>query len=662
MKKLSLALKIGLGYGIVILFLIIVSGVSWHGLSGVEDGFIRYRSLARETNLAGRLQAHMLMVRIHVKDFFLTGSDESAQGFSDALTTMNHFLDEAKSLIQDAERSKTIATVYDAMDRYEAGFERVRKIRQDRDTIVSDVLLNYGPSMEKSLTAIMVSAKRGQNTDAAYEAGMVLRHMLLGHIDGQSFLAINDPAAFSRLEDQFRLALDGVSSLEGLLEDPGTRALNIKVREEAHLYLDAYHALATLIDERNGIIAEVLETIGPEVATAIEAVKLSVKREQDILGPQVQSGVATTIRFALIISLIAILASTLFGYGLTRSITGPVKRVVDYVGKVARGDFTAALVVDGDDEVGKMSAALGQTVSALGVMIKDILNGVTTLSSASNGLSAISSQLSSTSSHAAEQSRHVVSASEALSVNMGSASVAMEQSASNVVMIVTAVEEMSATVSGIAHDATRARAVAESAVIKTQEASCKVGALTAAADQIGKVTGVITDISEQTNLLALNATIEASRAGDAGKGFAVVAHEIKELARQTAEATVDIKEQIGEMQGTTQSTISSIQTISDVIDEINGIVISIATAVEQQAIVTSEISQNVSQASGGINEVNESVASSLVSIGDIHGDIGELSRGADEIQISGVDVGQSAGELLALSEHLAVLTRRFKVA
>ena len=108
--------------------------------------------------------------------------------------------------------------------------------------------------------------------------------------------------------------------------------------------------------------------------------------------------------------------------------------------------------------------------------------------------------------------------------------------------------------------------------------------------EIAKVLSVIGDISDRTNLLALNATIEAARAGEAGKGFAVVANEIKELAKQTAAATLDIKALIDDVQGTSKTTREEISQISSVIGGVNDIVASIATAVEEQTAATREIS------------------------------------------------------------------------
>ena len=111
--------------------------------------------------------------------------------------------------------------------------------------------------------------------------------------------------------------------------------------------------------------------------------------------------------------------------------------------------------------------------------------------------------------------------------------------------------------------------------------------------EIGQVIKVITSIAQQTNLLALNATIEAARAGEAGKGFAVVANEVKELAKQTAKATEDIGRRIGAIQDDTKSAVEAIGTISGIINQVNDISNTIATAVEEQSATTNEMSQNV---------------------------------------------------------------------
>jgi methyl-accepting chemotaxis protein len=133
--------------------------------------------------------------------------------------------------------------------------------------------------------------------------------------------------------------------------------------------------------------------------------------------------------------------------------------------------------------------------------------------------------------------------------------------------------------------------------------------LTEDIDRIGEVVKLISDIASQTNLLALNATIEAARAGDAGKGFAVVANEVKHLANQTAKATDEIASQVSSVQGATQDAVLAIQGIGQIINKINGISGTIASAIDTQAVTTREIAENVRQAASGTQEVTDNILS-----------------------------------------------------
>jgi methyl-accepting chemotaxis protein len=147
---------------------------------------------------------------------------------------------------------------------------------------------------------------------------------------------------------------------------------------------------------------------------------------------------------------------------------------------------------------------------------------------------------------------------------------------------------MSATVNEIAQHTEKARTISNNAVIQAETTSENVQQLSLSADEIGRATEVISEISGQTNLLALNATIEAAHAGEAGKGFAVVANEIKELAGQTAGATQEINEKVVSIQSSTTRTTTELKEILDIIQKVDEIVTTIATAVEEQSASTSE--------------------------------------------------------------------------
>ncbi len=164
-----------------------------------------------------------------------------------------------------------------------------------------------------------------------------------------------------------------------------------------------------------------------------------------------------------------------------------------------------------------------------------------------------------------------------------------------------ATEDISRRIATIQADTTGAVDVART----TNETISKLGESSA---EIGKVVKVITGIAQQTNLLALNATIEAARAGEAGKGFAVVANEVKELAKETAKATEDIGHKIEAIQGDTRSAVSAIGEISSIINQINDISNTIASAVEEQTATTNEIARNAAEAAKGSTEISRNIA------------------------------------------------------
>ncbi|MFH2122330.1 MAG: methyl-accepting chemotaxis protein [Pseudomonadota bacterium] len=361
---------------------------------------------------------------------------------------------------------------------------------------------------------------------------------------------------------------------------------------------------------------------------------------------------------ALCILLVPALFSALF---IARSITVPVSVLVKQTAQVANGELDIQIICSSNDEIGQLAYSFKTMTEHLHAIINDIASGVHRLTSSSNALAVVSGQLSVSARETADSSSAVAAATEEMSTNVQSVAAAMEQSSCNVNMVASASEEMTSTINEIAQNAEKARSISEEAVTQSRNTSEKMTVLGESAMKIGKVTETITEISEQTNLLALNATIEAARAGEAGKGFAVVANEIKELARQTASATVDIKNQISEMQATTSTTVADIEKVSVVIGEINSVINGIATAVEEQSAASTEIANNISQASQGIAEVNENVAQSSVVIADITRDIAGINQQSAQVGEGSGQVQLSAHSLADLATELETLINKFKV-
>jgi len=175
-------------------------------------------------------------------------------------------------------------------------------------------------------------------------------------------------------------------------------------------------------------------------------------------------------------------------------------------------------------------------------------------------------------------------------------------------------EQLAQSIREISQNLSRTTSVVSQADRDASTSAHRMSSLSTAADRIGTVVDLIRNIANQTNLLALNATIEAARAGEAGKGFAVVASEVKNLATQTAKATEDIAGQIGEIQGSIHDATQGIEGITRIMTEVSALSTSIAAAVEQQTVATSEISRNVQEAARGTTTVVTSVGAVATSI------------------------------------------------
>ena len=358
--------------------------------------------------------------------------------------------------------------------------------------------------------------------------------------------------------------------------------------------------------------------------------------------------------------LVAILLPLFFGI---RFITGSINHTASMLREIAdgKGDLTRRLTVDREDEIGTMAGFFNKFLDQIQSIVRQVIDNAHSMDDASRHLAELAVDMSSAADDTSGRAEMVAAATEELNSNFSNVAAAMEQSATNLSNVADSSSDMTTTINDIALKAEKTKNIACEAVGRATEATRQMETLGLSAVGIGRVLEAISEISDQVNLLALNATIEAARAGEAGKGFAVVANEIKDLAKQTSEATDEIKEKIKDIQGSTDSAAGSIGDISQIISSINEMIGAIAGAVEEQAVSTREISENIKQASQGIQEVNENINQGSGVLGEVSRDIHKVNEVAAGITTGSSQVKENAAALSEMAGQLSKTVGNFTV-
>ncbi|HXM63201.1 MAG TPA: methyl-accepting chemotaxis protein [Terriglobales bacterium] len=330
-----------------------------------------------------------------------------------------------------------------------------------------------------------------------------------------------------------------------------------------------------------------------------------------------------------------VLLLIVWGLALVRSVSKALNSMIRMVEDLAEGegDLTKRLEIFSHDELGELAKWFNTFLDQIYHIISQVAGTADQVASASEALNTTSQQITANSEETSAQAEIVSKAAQAVSQNLQT--------------VATGAEEMEGSIKEIAKNATEAARAATSAVKVAKSTTATVSKLGESSNEIGQVIKVITSIAQQTNLLALNATIEAARAGEAGKGFAVVANEVKELAKETARATEDISHKIEAIQTDTKAAVDAIASMSGVINQVNDISGTIATAVEEQNATTNEMSRNVSEAAQGSGEITSNIA--------------RVAEAAQSTTHGATDTQKAAQQLVEMSTQLRNLVGQFKI-
>ena len=325
------------------------------------------------------------------------------------------------------------------------------------------------------------------------------------------------------------------------------------------------------------------------------------------------------------------------------------------------GDLRKRLDAGSDDELGRICGAFNTFLEKLQRTVQQIAEKAERVAHSANETTATARSLAQGAESTRSQSTQAAAAAEQMAANMATVGSSSDAMTATIRSVAAAVEELTASIGEVAKSAENSAQIASSAAQLTRASNERMAALGTAANEIGRVIESIQDIAEQTNLLALNATIEAARAGEAGKGFSVVANEVKDLARQTAEATMDIRKRIERIQSSTAASVSAIGEIDQVIAKVSTSAQHIAGSVGEQRSATQEISANLAQSARSIEAVHQNVGQSVAATKEISKAIAEVDGQTRSTASAAEEASVAGKQLTDLSHDLKQLVSQFQV-
>ncbi|KFF44538.1 chemotaxis protein [Pseudomonas sp. BRG-100] len=429
-------------------------------------------------------------------------------------------------------------------------------------------------------------------------------------------LTNREPDVQQKTLEAFELRNQQIRTAQGIYEKLITSTQERNAYDEYVRLLGQYHQIEERMKSlsRANQVDELRNLLNTELLSNSEQVNAVLTRLLDINNDDAnatnqQAKDQYDMAFDLVVGLLVVATAltVLFAWLLTRSITLPIARALEAAEEVAEGNLTRPITVDGNDEAGRLLAAMAKMQNKLRDTLQRIAGSATQLASAAEELNAVTdesarglTQQNNEIEQAATAVNEMTSAVEEVARNAVSTSEASRNATTSagdgrdlVQETVSAIERMSADV---------------------QATASLIGDLANESRDIGKVLDVIRGLADQTNLLALNAAIEAARAGEAGRGFAVVADEVRALAHRTQQSTSEIERMIGSIQTGTEHAVDSMRnsteraestlniakgagmsldTINTAIVEINERNLVIASAAEEQAQVAREVDRNL---------------------------------------------------------------------